>query len=280
MTLLVRPSPLAATLLLLLALAAAPGPARALDRFEIQVYDAEINDPGHLGLEMHLNYTFKGIDTPEYPGEIPPHHVGRLTLEPAIGVTDWLEFGAYLQFMLTAQGELEWGGTKLRAKFVVPERLQEQWGLPIFLGLNAEIGRVPTYVEEYGWANEFRPIIGWKNDDWLIAANPIIGYALSGPDKFRVEFEPCAKISYNTQLGFAVGAEYYAGLGFIGDGFLPPSQQEHLLVGVIDSVDPARPRGGPPVQASPWEVNLAFGGALTEATGQHLIAKAIIGRSF
>ncbi len=263
--------------------AAAPLPVAALDRFEIQVYEAEINDPGQFGLETHLNYTFKGHEQPEYPGQVPLNHVGRLTLEPALGVTEWLEFGAYLQFMVTGEGEFKWGGTKFRAKFVLPERVQRAWGVPVFLGLNVEIGSVPTYVEEAGWANEFRPIIGWRNDYWLVAANPILGYALSGPDQFRIEFEPCAKISYNTQLGFAVGAEYYAGLGFIGDGFLPPSQQEHLLFGVIDLVPPAGSRtepGGSPVHESPWEVNLAFGGALTEATGQHLIAKAIIGRAF
>jgi hypothetical protein len=277
-----RPSVLAAVFLsaVLLAAVLAPASATALDRFEIQVYVAEINDPGQLGLEMHLNYTFEGIQTPEYAGQIPPHHVGRLTLEPALGVTDWLEFGTYLQFMVTPDGSFQYGGWKLRAKFVVPERLQEQWGIPLFLGVNFEIGRMPHSVEEAQWANEIRPIIGWKNDYWLLSVNPIFGYALSGPNQFRFEFEPCAKVSYNTQLGFAVGTEYYAGLGFVGDGFLPPSRQEHLLFGVIDLVEPARSRTGTPAHPSPWEVNLALGGALTSATGQHLIAKAIIGRSF
>jgi hypothetical protein len=283
MTLLRRAAPAAFLLAVVLA-AGLPAPAAALDRFEIQVYEAEINAPGRVGLELHLNYTFSGIATPEHPGQIPPDHVGRLTLEPALGVTDWLELGGYLQFMLTREGEARYGGVKFRTKFVVPERLQDKWGLPVFLGLNVEIGRVPLAVEAEGWANEFRPIIGWKNDHWLVAANPIFGYALSGPDQFRIDFEPCAKVSYNTQLGFAVGAEYYAGLGYIGDGFLPVRDQEHLIFGVVDLVDPARPHGGDPaespVHASPWEVNLALGGALTSATGQHFIAKAILGRAF
>ena len=261
----------------------APAAAGGLDRFEIQVYQAEINDPGQLGLEVHLNYTFRGVDRPEYPGQVPLDRVGRLTLEPAVGVTDWLELGAYLQLMLAPGWDARYGGVKLRAKMVVPEGLQERLGIPVFLGLNVEVGRVPHAVEEQGWANEFRPIVGWKDDRWLLVVNPIFGYALSGPDRFRIDFEPCAKVAFNTQLGFAVGAEYYASLGFIGDGFLPLRQQEHLLFGVIDLVDPARPRQaveGSPAHASPWEVNLALGGALTDATGQHLIAKAIVGRSF
>jgi hypothetical protein len=277
-----RSSPLAAAGLLAAALAL-PRAAHGLDRFEIQVYQAEINDPGQLGLELHLNYTLRGADRPEYPGEVPPDRVARLTLEPAIGVTDWLELGAYVQFMLAPGWDLRYGGVKLRAKFVVPEATQARLGLPVFLGLNVEVGRVPVAVEEQGWANEFRPIIGWKDDDWLVAVNPIFGYALTGPDRFRVDFEPCAKVAFNTQLGFAVGLEYYGGLGFIGDGFLPLQQQEHLLLGVVDLVDPARPHEaveGSPAHASPWEVNLAFGGSLTDATGTRLVAKAIIGRSF
>jgi hypothetical protein len=75
-----------------------------LDRFEIQVYQAEINDPGQVGLETHLNLTARGDRQAAYPGEIPPHHAFRLTVEPAVGVTRWLELGAYLQ-SLTAPGQ-------------------------------------------------------------------------------------------------------------------------------------------------------------------------------
>ncbi len=268
----------------LLALAAAwPIPGAALDRFEIQVYQADINAPGQLGLELHLNYTFTGVDRPEYPGQVPPDQVGRLTLEPAVGVTEWLELGAYLQFMLAPGGDARFGGTKVRAKLVVPESVQQRLGIPVFLGLNVELGRVPASVEQAGWANEFRPIVGWKDHRWLLVANPIFGYALSGPDRFRVDLEPCAKVAFDTQLGFAVGAEYYAGLGYIGSGFLPVRDQEHLLLGAVDLVAPARGRdvpAGSPAHASPWELNVALGGALTAATGQHFIAKAIVGRSF
>lgn len=260
---------------------AAPGGARALDRFEIQVYQADVEEPGEPGLEMHLNYTISGVRQPEYPGEIPPDHVGRLTLEPAVGVTDWLELGAYLQFMLAPGGDARYAGVKLRAKMVVPERLQERLGLPVFLGINLELSRVPAAVEQAAWANELRPIIGWKGRRWLLVANPVLGWALSGGDRFRLELEPCAKVAYDTQLGFAVGLEYYAGLGFIGEGFSPLHQQEHLLFGVVDlverrSADAGRSAAG----SSPWEVNLGFGGSLTDATGPHLIAKAIFGHSF
>ena len=79
-----------------LLLAGFPLAAPALDRFEIQVYQADVNEPGQFGVEVHANYTVKGETVPVYPGEVPPDQVFRLTLEPALGVTRWLELGGYL----------------------------------------------------------------------------------------------------------------------------------------------------------------------------------------
>ncbi len=203
---------------------AVAGPARAIDRFEIQVYEDDINAPGEFGLEAHLNFTAQGTRTPDYPGHVPPYHVGRMTLEPAVGLTDWLELGAYLQFLWAPGGDARFAGWKGRLKLVVPERA----GLPIMLGLNVEVARVPYSVEQDRWANEFRPIIGWRGERWLVSVNPIFGWALSGSDRFRVDLEPCGKVSFDTRLGFAVGAEYYSSLGFAND-ILPAGDEEHLL---------------------------------------------------
>lgn len=269
------PAPLCLAALVL----AAASPAGALDRFEIQVYEPDIDDPGQPSLELHLNYTFRGVRDPGYPGEVPPHRVARMTLEPAVGVASWLELGAYLQFLLAPGGDARFGGSKARAKMVLPEETRRSLGIPVFLGLNVEVGKVPVAVEQEGWANEFRPIVGWRGGRWLVSLNPIFGYALSGPDRFRVDLEPCGKVSWNTQRGFALGVEYYAGLGLVEEGFLPRSEQEHLVFAVLDLTEPvgAAPAAG---GTSPWELNLAVGAGLTEATPQHLLVKAIVGRSF
>lgn len=259
-----------------LALATVAAPVRAIDRFEIQVYEADLNEPGQPGLETHLNYTVRGTRAPEYPGQVPPDHVGRITLEPAVGVTEWLELGAYLQFLAAPGGDRRFGGWKARAKLVVPERLRGR----LMLGLNLEIGNVPRAVEQDRWANEFRPILGWKGDRWLVSVNPIFGYALSGADRFRPDLEPCGKVAFDTHLGFSVGAEYYASLGF-ANALLPAREQEHLLLAVVDYVPRApEPAAGSPMHAGEWELNLGVGGALTDAPGPHLLVKAIVGRSF
>ena len=257
---------------------AAVAPARAIDRFEIQVYDADINEPGQLGLEAHLSYTLQGTKVPEYEGQVPPYHVARVTFEPSVGVTEWLELGAYLQLLWApndGQGA-RYAGWKARAKLVVPERIRGR----LLLGLNVEIAHVPYAIEQGRWSNEFRPIIGWKEGRWLVSVNPIFGYALSGPDRFRPELEPCGKVAFDTHLGFSVGAEYYTSLGFAND-LLPVDQQEHLLFAVVDLVPRSpEPPEGSPAHSAEWELNAGIGWALTDAPGPHLLVKAILGRSF
>jgi hypothetical protein len=247
------------------------GHALALDAFEIQVYQTDVNRPGQFGLELHSNYTIAGRTTQEYAGEIAPNHVARFTLEPALGVTDWLELGAYLQMMITPEGG-KFVGAKLRTKFVIPEERTR----PFFFGINAEIGRVSKSVEEEGWANEFRPIVGWSNGRFLVDVNPIFGYALTGPDRFRPDFEPAGKLGVNTDLGFMLGLEYYAGLGLINKGFSSWHDQEHLMVATFDLVPPK----GAPEDPNGWELNAGLGRSLTDATPSHWLIKAIVGRAF
>jgi hypothetical protein len=254
--------------------ASAPVPARAMDKFEIQVYEPEVNDPGQFALEAHINYTPGGRRVPEYPGEVPPDRVGRLTFEPALGVTRWFELGAYFQTMLEPDGRARYAGFKLRGKFVLPRQPS-----PWFFGINIEIGNVPHAVEADGWANEFRPIVGYYDGHWLFDINPIFGYALSGPDRFRPDLEPAGKIAYNTQLGCGLGVEYYASLGLVDRGFLPLGRQDHLVFATFDLMEPAgavdhEEEGGE------WELNLGLGRALTDATPQQWIIKAIVGYGF
>jgi hypothetical protein len=254
---------------LALALGAAPVRPSALDRFEIQVYEPGVEEPGHVGLELHANYTVRGERAPAYPGEIPPDRAARFTLEPALGVTPWLELGAYLQLLAAPGDGARFAGAKLRAKLVAPGWLPA----PFFLGLSVELSRVPLAVEQDPWASELRPFVGWRSRWLLLDLNPILGTALSGKDKLRVSLDPAFKVSVDTQLGFAVGAEYYAELGFV-DAVKPLRDQAHYLFGVLDLAAPA---GG----AEPgWELNVAIGGGVTPGADQGLIVKTIVGRSF
>jgi hypothetical protein len=254
-----------------LALAALLGafPARAMDRFEIQVYGADLNAPGEFGLELHLNFTPEGDRLPAYPGAAPLDHSGHYSLEASLGALEWLELGGYLLTFSTPDLGYQYGGWKARAKMVVPRRLTGEF----FLGLNVEVGLVPPDVEAAAWSTEFRPILGWSNDWVYLSVNPIFGFALGGAGAFRVEWGPCAKADVNTQLGFGAGLEYYTSMGFL-DALPAPSQWEQVLFAVVDLMPP---RGGEEI---PWELNLGVGKGLTSATPQQWVVKGIAGHSF
>jgi hypothetical protein len=88
---------------------------------EIQVYDAEIADPGVLNLEVHNNYTFEGLKTPRFPGGLVPNHTLNGVPEWAYGVTDWFEQGLYLPlYSVSSNLGPVLDGFKVRELFVVP----------------------------------------------------------------------------------------------------------------------------------------------------------------
>ncbi len=235
----------------------------AIDPMEIQVYQGEINDPGQAGIELHTNYVGRGRSTAAFAGELVPDRRLHMTLEPSFGLSRWWELGVYLQ-MAAAPGRLDaaFGGLKLRSKIVAP-RVRTA---PFVVGVNVEVGRGTKALGTDGWDTELRPIFACKIDRWFFVANPMVGWALSGDTHPLPEFEPAAKIRFDTRRGFAVGLEYYAGLGRVGD-FLPISEQEHIAYVAGDLI------GGP------IALNAGFGRGLTGATADW-IAKLILGWGF
>jgi len=82
--------------LVVLAGATATAEAKAVDRFEIQVYDGAMNAPGVTSLENHVSFTDRGRRTGSGP-EDPTHHQAHWTFEGALGVSPIWEPGLYLQ---------------------------------------------------------------------------------------------------------------------------------------------------------------------------------------
>ena len=178
--------------------------------------------------------------------------------------------GGYFQTVVAPGYGFKYAGIKLRALGVVPRRLTGRFDL----GLNLEISWLPKAAEPEAWGTELRPILGWRSKWISLWVNPIVDWALSGSAAWRPEFTPAVRVSVNTQQGFAVGLEYYTGLGAFADGFLPAREQSHVLFAAFDL---APPEGAEP---SPWGVNVGVGKGLTDGTPQQWILKAIIGRSF
>jgi hypothetical protein len=227
---------------------------------EIQVYTDDIDKPGEFGLELHVNTTPSGRSTPDFPREIPPAHGWRFTPEFSYGLTPSVEAGLYLPFVMGLDRGNRFAGPKLRMKWM-PLRVDEE-GHGAFAGVNFEYAWISDVLEQTTRALEVRPIIGWRDADWLVALNPILGFDLAGPEKSsKPQFEPSLKVARRMTEGLAAGFEYYAGLGRAND-FLPRSQQEHTLYLALD------------VERGPWVFNFGIGRGLNGATDRWTV-KAI-----
>lgn len=235
-----------ALLLLLPALVASPARAVMID--EIQVYTDDINAPGQFGLELHVNTTLQGRSAPDYPGEITPQHGLRLTPEFSYGINRDFEAGLYLPTEHTSEGNILLAGTKLRLKWlpVQPDEKLGGW----FFGLNGELSYLPEKFDRTQWGFELRTMIGYRAPTWLLAANPVLGWGLSGPGKSgRPEAELQLKASWEVARGISFGPEFYADFGQLGRA-LPRAEQDHVLYAAFD------------IDLKPWVFNVGLGRGL------------------
>ena len=196
---------------------------------EIQVYTDDVNAPGERSIELHVNTTPSGRSRPDYAGEVTPYHGLRITPELSWGLVPDVDWGLYLPFVRSGDGTDYFAGPRLRLKWM-PLR-----GNPgYFAGMNVELSFVERRFEEARRTAEIRPIVGYRDDDWLFAFNPIVGTDLAGPQKGVLTFAPAFKIARSAGGGYALGAEYYAELGRLSH-FAPGSEQSHILYFVLDT---------------------------------------------
>ncbi len=242
------------------ALFCAASRARAIDPFEIQVYDGTANRPGVPGLELHVNRVMAGKKDAE-PPELPPHRQTHFTLEPSLGLLPWWEMGGYFQTALRADGTFDYAGLKLRSKFVTPP----DWHPHVRLGINLEVSLLPERYDRDRWGNEIRPIVAWENPDWLLVLNPIIDTSLAGDGwSDGPTFQPAAMAVYKIHGVVSLGLEYYANLGPFSK-LLPWRRQEQYVYEVVNLLSVPR-----------LELNAGIGEGLTEASND-VVVKVIIG---
>jgi len=240
-----------------------PRLARAIDPFEIEVYDGTANEPGVPGLELHVNSVPVGRSESIGP-ELPANHQSHFTLEPSLGLLRWWEIGGYLQSTLRGDGTYEYAGAKLRSKFVTPPSFSDH----VRLGANIELSLLPEHYDRNRWGMELRPIAAYEDKRWLFALNPIVDFALAGPDRHEgPSFEPAAMAVLKVFDVSSVGVEYYGNFGPFS-GFVPWRQQEHYLFEVFNLL--ALPH---------VEINAGIGEGLTAGSNPFTV-KAIVGYSW
>ena len=197
----------------LIILAIIPMAAMAILQDEIQVYDDEINAKGESSLELHVNSTPRGIQTPSYPGEVMNNNGLRITPELAYGLGHDLEAGLYISYV-NYDNKFQYAATKVRMKWL-PYR--EEKGDDFFAGVNFEITNVQPQFDESRYNAEARFILGKHVDEWLFSFNPIIDMPLSQPYVHQSPyFSTATRLSREVIPDLALGAEYYSNLNQLG----------------------------------------------------------------
>jgi hypothetical protein len=199
--------------LILTALILSPSISMAVLQDEIQVYDDEINAKGEASLEVHLNSTPRGIQTPSYPGEVMNNNGVRVTPEFAYGLGHDLEAGLYISYV-NYDNKFQYAATKVRMKWLP---IREDKGDSFFAGANLEISNVQPQFDESRYNSEVRFIIGKHFDEWLFSFNPIVDMPLSQPYVHQSPyFSTATRLSREVTPELALGVEYYSNLNQLG----------------------------------------------------------------
>lgn len=238
-------------------------PARAQENYEIQVYGADLVEPGHTMLELHSNFTFQGAKT-SVDGQLPTNHQLHETIEITHGFTDWFETGFYI-FTSSQNGQgIDWVGDHIRPRVSIPKK----WKWPVGLSLSNEVGYQRRKYSVDTWTWEMRPIIDKQAGRWYFSFNPTFDKSIHGLSASQgFIFSPNVKVSYDFTKKITGGFEYYGSAGPATE-FDPLAQQQHQFFPAID------------LNLSPkWEVNFGVGVGVTRST-DHLIAKMILGYRF
>lgn len=195
---------------------------------EIQVYDAEIAEPGVVNLMWHQNFTPDGLKTPAFPGAIISDKSYNGVPEFALGVTPWFEQGLYIPVYSVSKGR---GSTldsiKLRELFVRPHAGDHTF----FYGMNFEFSYNASYWEARHFTSEIRPIIGLHLKPWDIIVNPILDTDWTGLRNY--EFNPEMRLAYNYSPKWTFATEHYAGYGPLHQ-FVAVDSQYHTQWAVVD----------------------------------------------
>lgn len=206
-------------------------PAAALAQTdEIQVYDANIAEPGVVNLMIHSNFTPIGRKTADFPGGIIPNDSVNGAVEWAFGIKPWFEQGLYLP--VYSAYSTNHGGTingfKLRELFVRPHADEHM----LVYGVNFEFSVNQDYWESKRISSEVRPIIGAHLGKWDLIYNPIVDTDYTGGFG-GLEFVPAGRIGYNFNKKWAAAIEEYADMGPLR-GFVPLHDQFHEVWAVMD----------------------------------------------
>ncbi|HKC71733.1 MAG TPA: hypothetical protein VKB60_08930 [Terriglobales bacterium] len=234
---------------------------------EIQVYDAEIADPGIFNLMIHTNFTPSGRRTPAFSDAIVADQSVNGAAEWAYGVTPWFEQGLYLPVysLYSSNQGATINGFKIRELFVSPHAKNRR----LFYGVNFEFSVNAGYWESKRITSEIRPIVGVHLQRWDLIYNPILDTDYTGGLK-GLEYNPAGRVAYNLTEKWAVAIEQYDGFGPLR-GFVPHNEQFHESWAVMD-------RNGGPVNIEAG-VGVGWSGGADRVTLKLMLSRDLNSRA-
>lgn len=177
---------------------------------EIQVYMDELDAPGQLGLDVHTNLVASGFDAREDPDQQASLHRLRVTPEWSLGLTRFLELGAYVPLTtLDREGHFRVDGVKGRLKFIAPRAEARRW----FWGANLELGVVDHSLDPNPWNAELKGIAGAHLGRWTLAFNANLDFKVAGPAPSPASLDLDTKLGFELVPHLALGLESYNGAG-------------------------------------------------------------------
>lgn len=199
---------------------------------EIVVFADEFEKPGEIGVDLHFNYAAKANRVPAYPGEQAPHHVFRFMPEVVWGLSPTWNLGLHIPMSHNfTNGANTVEGIKIRLHNL--HTTENVAGGTLFYGANYEISSYRRRINEMNAAFEVRGIIGWRNDDWMVAFNPIVNkpfFQVPGNSN-DLDLDMFGKVMRTVTSDFAVGFEHYSNYGRIrSPDFGPASGQTSYVV--------------------------------------------------
>ncbi|HEX5392059.1 MAG TPA: hypothetical protein VFW68_02175 [Rhodocyclaceae bacterium] len=218
---------------------------------EIQVYTDDLTEQGGFGVELHVITLPKGRKEPDYQGESVPYHSLYTTAELSWGLTPTTDIGLYIPGVRDGTtGRIELAGLKGRFKWlpVKGDEINGGW----FSGVNFELGNVAHQYNQVRTNLEVRFMAGWRDANWLLGINPVLGYELSDNPAGHPGYGFGLKATRRVAPGIALGTEYYTDRGNIGHT-LPWEQQDNRLFLVMD------------YDRKPWNFNFGIGRGFTHA---------------
>jgi hypothetical protein len=218
---------------------------------EIRVYNDDIVDRGEFELESHVSTVprKRGVAASTEDGTL---RGMILTPELSYGLGEgWeVEAGLFVPVLRSDDGARWQVSPHARAKWIP---IRPPAGGGGFAGLILEWGLSPRTPSQSKSEVDLRPVLGWRDGQWLVATNLIVTLTTDGDGSRRPSLGSAGKIVRRLDEQFGVGIEYHGDWGRWRRHELevPRTQVMYLTLDL----------------ERPWNLHLGIGRGLDAASG-------------